>query len=323
MKWDKLEIKLVFPEGENMKKIFYGLSGISSSMLFPRVKPTGRLGRIALFPLVRVIWALFFIAPVILLHNLLLDNFLLKIKGPLGSWIVDAELGLMVVVIFLCFRFYARLIEQRHAHELSLAKGEREFGSGILVSFLLVAAMVLLLTASGAYHVERFNPWTILLHSAFIFAAGAFMQELLFRLVVFKLLEEWLGTWIAVAIIAAFFALAHLGNPNATPWTSLSLAFSDILLSASFVLTRRIWLVWGIHAGWNFFQAGVFGMANSGIVFKSWITAKIDGPAWLSGGAFGIEASVIAVLLNLVLGLFLLKLAQGRGQIVKPAWQRT
>lgn len=291
-------------------------------MLLPRVKAAGRLGKMALFPVVRIIWTLLFIAPVILLHNLLLDHFLLKIKKPLGSWIVTGELCLMVVIIFLIFRFYARLIEQRDAHELSLAKGGSEFGGGIVLALFLVAFMVLLLAANGAYQVERFNSWTILLSSAVIFGTGAFIQELLFRLIVFKLLEEWLGTWAAVAVVAAFFALAHIGNPNATLWTSLALALSDILLSGAFVLTRRIWLVWGIHAGWNFFQAGVFGMANSGVVFKSWITAKISGPVWLSGGGFGIEASVFAVLLNLVLGIYLLKLAHGRGQFVMPAWKR-
>jgi len=305
-----------------MKKILFGLSEITSSMLFPRAKATGRLGRIALFPMARIIWGLLFIVPVILLHNLLLDHFLLKIKKPLGSWIVHGELGLLVVVFFLCFRFYARLIEQRDAHELSLAKGGSEFGGGIVLALFLVGFMVLLLSASGAYHVERFNPWTILLSSAVIFGTGAFIQELLFRLIVFKLLEEWLGTWAAVTVVAAFFALAHLGNPNATLWTTLALAFSDILLSASFVLTRRIWLLWGIHAGWNFFQAGVFGMANSGIIFKGWIVSKISGPDWLSGGGFGIEASVVSVLLNLVLGIYLLKLAHDRGQFVKPAWKR-
>ena len=125
-----------------MKKTLFGISQITSSMLFPRGKAAGRLGRMALFPVVRIIWALLFIAPVILLHNLLLDHFLLKIKKPLGSWIVTGELCLMVVIIFLCFRFYARLIEQRHAHELSLAKGGSEFGRGIVLALFLVVFMV-------------------------------------------------------------------------------------------------------------------------------------------------------------------------------------
>jgi membrane protease YdiL (CAAX protease family) len=311
-----------FPKERKMKKILSGFAKVGSSMLFPGCKAAGRLGRIALFPLARIVWTLFFIVPVIFLHNLLLDHFLPNIKKPLGSWIASAELCLLVVLIFLGFRFYARLIERREAHELSLARGGSEFGAGVLLALLLVAFMVMLLAASGAYHVERFNPWTILLSSAVIFGAGAFIQELLFRLILFKLLEEWLGTWTAVPVVAAFFSLAHLGNPGVTPWTSLALALSDILLSGAFVLTRRIWLVWGIHAGWNFFQAGVFGMANSGIVFKSWISAKISGPSWLSGGGFGIEASVFAVLLNLALGVVLLRLAHGCGQFVRPAWKR-
>jgi membrane protease YdiL (CAAX protease family) len=257
-----------------------------------------------------------------LLHNLLMDHFISNIKKPLGAWIIDLEVILLAVAIFLCFRLYTRLIEDREASELSLSACGAEFGSGTLLSLALVGSMVLLLVLPGFYHVSRLNSWPVLAHSLFIFGAGALIQELVFRLVIFKLLEELLGTWMAMGAIAAIFGFVHLGNPNATLWTSLGLVLSDVLLSAAFILTRRIWLVWGIHAGWNYFQAGVFGMANSGITFKSWIVPRITGPAWLSGGAFGIEASVVAVLLNLAVGIYLLKLAYGQKQFVKPAWKR-
>jgi membrane protease YdiL (CAAX protease family) len=312
----------MIPKENEMKKILSGLAKTGCGQLFTRSRPVGRGGKILQFPLSRIVLAVLFIVPPILLHNLLMDHFISKINKPLDAWIIDLEMILLAVAIFLCFRLYTRWIENREACELSLPACGAEFGSGELIALALVGIMVLLLALPGFYHVSRLNSWPVLAHSFFIFGTGALIQELVFRLVIFRLLEELLGTWMAMGAIAAIFGFVHLGNPNATLWTSLGLVLSDVLLSAAFILTRRIWLVWGIHAGWNYFQAGVFGMANSGITFKSWIVPRTSGPAWLSGGAFGIEASVVAVLLNLAVGIYLLKLAYGQRQFVKPAWMR-
>ena len=101
-------------------------------------------------------------------------------------------------------------------------------------------------------------------------------------------------------------------------------ALSDILLIASFWLTRRIWFVWGIHFGWNFFQDGIFGMPNSGETqFPSWLTSTVDGPHWLTGGEFGIEASVVSVAVNVIVGAAILLLAVRLEQIVRPSWSRS
>ena len=102
------------------------------------------------------------------------------------------------------------------------------------------------------------------------------------------------------------------------------MTLSDLPYAAAFVLTRRLWLVWGLHASWNFFQDGVFGMANSGIdSLLSWITAEVTGPTWLTGGPFGIEASYPVVAIHLALGVVLITMAKKSGQIVAPTWRRT
>jgi membrane protease YdiL (CAAX protease family) len=153
---------------------------------------------------------------------------------------------------------------------------------------------------------------------------GAFVQRLVFTLILFRLIEEFAGSWSAMVAVALIFGFAHIGNENATVWTSVALVISDgILMAAAYMLTRRIWLVWGLHAGWNYFQDGIFGMPNSGITsLESWLNPAISGPAWLTGGSFGIEASVLAVLLNLGVGLVILKKAIHNRMVVQPVWKR-
>jgi hypothetical protein len=119
------------------------------------------------------------------------------------------------------------------------------------------------------------------------------------------------------------FSIAHIGNDNATIWTTAALVLTDILMVAAYMYTRRLWLVWGLHFSHNFFQDGIFGMPNSGITeLVSWVEAETTGPAWLTGGAFGIEASVVFVILSLLLGLGMLLLVIRRNQVVAPVWKR-
>jgi membrane protease YdiL (CAAX protease family) len=184
-------------------------------------------------------------------------------------------------------------------------------------------AALLLLYRLYARWVEGLGPLRVLLDGLCYFGMGALVQVVAFRLILFRLAEEMLGTWAAMALVAAVFGLAHLGNENATVGTSLALAFSDVLLASAFILSRRLWLVWGMHLGWNFLQDGLFGLANSGVTdLPSWITASVRGPAWLTGGSFGIEASPVQVLLSVSVGVLILRKAWVEGQVVRPAWRR-
>jgi membrane protease YdiL (CAAX protease family) len=184
--------------------------------------------------------------------------------------------------------------------------------------------MVLLMVLLGYYRVDRIESPEILIDAFVFFGMGAFVQVLAFRLVLYRLTEEFLGSWLAFVLIAIVFAVGHLDNPNAGVWSTLSLILGDVLLFAAFIFTHRVWLVWGLHWGWNFFQDGVFGMPNSGVTeLVSWIHPVIQGPEWITGGRFGIETSYIAFFLSLVVGLIILKMAMDQSQIVLPIWKRT
>ena len=222
------------------------------------------------------------------------------------------------------YRQYTKWVEKREAVEISASKCLSEWGSGFLISFGLVGFMVILMVLLGYFRIDRLDSPVILFKAFVFFGMGSFVQVLAFRLVLYRLTEELLGSWLAFVLIAIIFGAFHLGNPNAGLWSTVALILGDVLLFAAFVYTRRIWLVWGIHWGWNFFQDGVFGMPNSGITeLPSWIQPIIQGPGWITGGVFGIETSVISVFLSLVVGLIILKAAIEKNQIVLPIWNRT
>ncbi len=230
---------------------------------------------------------------------------------------------LSIILIFMAYRFYCRKIENREAKEFSLPRSFLELFSGSFVGGFLVALIVAVLALNGMYQIISLKPASVLVKGFYIFYTGALFQEIFFRLVLFKIIEEKLGTWLAITAVALIFALAHVTNPNTTLMTSIYMFLSDFLFGAGFVLTRRIWFVWGMHGAWNFIQDGVFGMSNSGIdQFPSWIIPKVQGPVWLTGGAYGIEASVTSLVLSIMGGIILLKYAVQSKQMVLPVWKK-
>ena len=296
---------------------------IKSRQLFTSVHPQSVLGKIIQFPIVRILIVPLFIAPFLLIHNNVIADLIASSSGLLHSILVNADTVVSIVIFMLLYALYVRFVEKRKAYEISTKKSIVEFGWGFFISFSLVGLMVLLMVLLGYYRVTETGSPQIIVNSFFFFGMGAFLQVLAFRVVLFRLFEELLGSWIAFVLVAVIFGIAHLTNPNASLWSTLALIISDILLVAPFMYTRRIWLVWGIHMGWNFFQDGIFGMPNSGITrLKSWIQPVISGPEWITGGSFGIEASVIAVCLSIGVAIVILKMSIDKKQIVSPVWKR-
>ena len=291
--------------------------------LHPQFKPRGTAQRILQFPLTRSVVAALFVAAAVLAHNVFTINVLERISQPAFSYLLDLETIAVFVLLLLAYRMYTRLIERREAHEISLRGSLHETFAGFAIGGGIVVIMVLLMTVLTYYTVDSTDSLELLLHAFFMFGIGALLQEMVFRGILFRNIEELLGSWAALVVVAVVFGLVHLGNTNATIWTSLAIMGGDLALTGAYMLTRRIWLVWGIHFGWNFFQDGVFGMPNSGVTnLKSWIKPAIDGPEWITGGSFGIEASYIAILMSIIVGVILIRRAVRDNQSITPIWSR-
>jgi hypothetical protein len=86
------------------------------------------------------------------------------------------------------------------------------------------------------------------------------------------------------------------------------------------MLARNLWVPMGLHAAWNFTQGFIFDVPVSGNEMHGLVQAKLSGPVLLSGGAFGLEASMIGVMLSIPLGVVLIALAARRGKLVRPMW---
>ncbi len=149
------------------------------------------------------------------------------------------------------------------------------------------------------------NHWLFILGFLFFFIVQSTGEEILTRAFLIPMLEYRLGTIVAVICSASVFALMHIGNENFT-W----LGFTNILLGGTimalcFIIYRNIWICAGFHAGWNFMQAGFFDFNVSGIDVHSFIQFQDIGYPRITGASFGYEGSLIAILLQVLLLVYI------------------
>lgn len=294
---------------------------VSASQLIPDKNNETRLKQIFSNPFFRLFIYLIVVVLVLLGSNTLI-SFVLSFSPIAENSAI--KYGIEVFNLFLLFFAYKYLIlifEKREVHELSTNMAFTEIVAGIFIGLAFIFLVVMILTVPGYFAIEKFNPISSLLKGFFRFSFGAFFEELLFRLIIFKLLEEYFGSWISLTFGAILFGAAHLLNQNATVWSSFAIALeAGILITLTFMLTRRIWLAFGLHFGWNFAQASILGLPASGIQFPGLISPEVSGPEWFTGGAFGIEASPVTVVLGLLLSLILLRKVLHDDQVILPGW---
>ncbi|HEY5338613.1 MAG TPA: CPBP family intramembrane glutamic endopeptidase, partial [Rhizomicrobium sp.] len=176
-------------------------------------------------------------------------------------------------------------------------------------------AVYAVLAAYGTASFKGFGTTDGLTVALAISVYSAVGEEIIFRGAVYRLLEEGCGTLVAIVLSGVLFGALHAFNPGATAVSTLAIAFeAGILLAAAYALTRSLWLPIGLHFGWNFTEGGIFGAAVSGGHMKGLLNVPLSGPALLTGGAFGPEASIVAVGICLTAAGVMLILAARRGE---------
>jgi membrane protease YdiL (CAAX protease family) len=229
-----------------------------------------------------------------------------------------------IALLFAAYKFIMARLGERPRDDLRGQDALKNLGLGLLTGFALMAAAVGVAAIAGVYTiVGKGDASRLILELVTVAILPGFMEEMAFRGILFRWIEEFGGTWAALAITSALFGLAHIMNPNATWFSSFAIAVeAGVLLGGAYMLTRSLWMPMGLHAAWNFTQGEIFDVPVSGIDEHGLVQAKLSGPALLSGGTFGLEASIIALVIATAAGVLLVYLAIRKGQIVSPWWVR-
>jgi membrane protease YdiL (CAAX protease family) len=212
------------------------------------------------------------------------------------------------------YRLYVHRIEKRDVAELALAGAGGELGRGFGIGALLMATCSGLLLAGGVYTYTGMEHWSALFRPLPEQVFVAFMEEILFRAVLYRLLEKSWGTTAALAASTLLFVAAHLPSEHISVLGALATAAASLALSAGYLATRRLWVPVGMHFAWNYLFDAVFSIPVSGHPAHGWIQVAASGPAWLSGGGYGVEGSIVTVLAWGIAAVALLRIARRNGQ---------
>ena len=175
---------------------------------------------------------------------------------------------------------------------------------GMLVGFVYMTLVVSTIVALGCATLswQGFD-WPLQWQAFMMFLGVAVGEEMIFRGVVFRMIDERCNTTVALIVSALLFGFIHLPNDGATWWSSLAIAIeAGLMLAVAYKWSGTLWLPIGIHWTWNYVQGNIYGVAVSGSYLgNSVMSASFSGPDIITGGAFGAEASIIAVILGVII----------------------
>lgn len=219
------------------------------------------------------------------------------------SLVLTLVMGLLAIMVYkLTLTYLAR----RSTPEIARQRAGIEALLGVLTGTIFIAGSVFIIMALGGYSLQwasSANAGSVLLSSIGAALGAAIVEELIFRGLMFQAIDRLGGKPLALAVTSLFFGIAHLGNPGATLWSAFAIALeAGVLLGAAFLWRRNLWFAMGLHFAWNAIE-GVLGIPVSGHSAPGLFTVEANGATLLTGGDFGLEGSIVSVVVSLLFSI--------------------
>lgn len=204
----------------------------------------------------------------------------------------------------------------REITELSTKHLFKEMFGGFFFGFFTISLSIFILYVLGNYEVISFSTTHYSTKFFTILLFAGIVEDLFHRGLIVRVCENWLGTH-PTLIIAMLVELQHVYNPNSNLFSFFYYLIWGFTMAMLFIYTKRIWLPYFFHIGWNFAQpfygSNLTGTSDMGSIIQS----KFNGPEVLTGGAMGIEDSIFTATFLLLIGIILYYRAKKEGKIVK------
>ena len=228
------------------------------------------------------------------------------------------------IAVIYAYKYFYKFIEKREITEISAKGIVKNLMLGSLIGVVLQSLTILVIYLINGFKVVSINPLSFIIVPLTVAFTVAIFEEILLRGIVFRIVEEKLGSYIALVISAIIFGALHLANPNSSLVAATCIAvFAGLLLGAAYIYKRNLWFPIAIHFAWNFMQSGIFGAITSGNEkTSSLLTTQITGLNLITGGGFGPEATIQATVFGLIAVIVIMYLNMKQKKFVQPYWKR-
>ena len=248
-------------------------------------------------------WALLLIASLVL--SFLMYGLAQAARDVVEGWPNWIVCVVIAAAMILLYALFVRWFEKHPAQDIPIQALAGDTLKGLGIGFLFFILVVGTMLLAGLYTLTpgpADSPVAIV-SAFFLFLVTAVGEEIIFRGVLFRWIDEKWGFVAALVVSSLVFGFLHIFQDGATWWSSLAIAIeAGLLLGAAYKYSGTLWLPIGIHWAWNFTQGNVFGIAVSGTdAGASILHGTMSGPDILTGGVFGAEASIITVFFGAVL----------------------
>jgi len=219
--------------------------------------------------------------------------------------------------------YFYRKYEKREIGEFSSKGLLKNTTLGVLIGTTLQALTILVIYFFGNFQIISVNPFSSIITPFAVAFSVAIFEETLLRGILFRIVEEKLGSYISLLISAIIFGAVHLLNPDSSVISSVCIGIVGFMFGASYIYSRSLWLPIAIHFSWNFVQSGIFGAITSGNEqTSSLFNTHISGAELITGGAFGPEGTIQAMLFWLLVSIVLMVLITKQNKLIKPFWKK-
>jgi len=223
-------------------------------------------------------------------------------SAPAHEAIATVRNLLQTVAMIAAYSFVASRLESRKVTETAIRGATTAFLLGLAMGVGLIVSAYVAMYGLGIAEFRAGTGVSGIVMAILKPGVVGTLEELVFRVILFRILQHMWGTFVAVLISASLFGLAHIANPGATPLAMTFLAVEmGVFLALVYVLTQSLWVVAGSHMGWNFALGFVFGSDVSGLESpNAMMVTTLRGSDLLTGGAFGPEGSIVTLVVSLV-----------------------
>ena len=236
--------------------------------------------------------------------------FALSALTPLGLSISEGSILLLTAIPALIMTRIERRSWGQYGLPLRSAFG-KDFWIGTLIGFTAITACLL-----GISMLHGFRITGMAIHGATLvsatpawcitFALVGLAEEFSFRGYLQYTLTTGIGFWPSAVLLSVLFGIAHSTNPGETKPGLISVVLFGLLFCLFLLRRGNLWWAVGFHAGWDWGQTFFYGVPDSGLApYHNLFNSAFSGPAWLTGGTVGPEASVFTpIVLAIVAILF-------------------